>query len=147
IIDANGKRWHSFYQAADRFIALEGRISKFWQEWNPLRRAEVPTPDLLTSEDWEELRSTNEALRVFGVATLAVEGHKTFLSNWLSVMDGLLNVINHVKTDFEERRAKDRAIVNEHTNPSKRKKTKDKESKKDSRKRVRLVPRELGSVS
>ncbi|KAG6065309.1 hypothetical protein E4U32_007478 [Claviceps aff. humidiphila group G2b] len=66
-------------------------------------RAEVPTPtpDFLTSEDWEELRSTNKAFKVFGDATLVVEGHKTFLSSWLSVMDELLDVINNVKTAFE----------------------------------------------
>ncbi|KAG6090824.1 hypothetical protein E4U31_007687, partial [Claviceps sp. LM219 group G6] len=76
-------------------------------------RAEVPTPtpDFLTSEDWEELRSTNKALKVFGDATLVVEGHKTFLSSWLSVMDELLDVINN----------------NEHTNFPKRRKTKDKD--------------------
>ncbi|KAG6100409.1 hypothetical protein E4U30_004725 [Claviceps sp. LM220 group G6] len=89
-------------------------------------RAEVPTPtpDFLTSEDWEELRSTNKALKNFGDATLVVEGHKTFLSSWLSVMDELLDVINNVKTAFKERRDKDR---NEHTNFPKRRKTKDKD--------------------
>ncbi|KAG6248208.1 hypothetical protein E4U23_003140, partial [Claviceps purpurea] len=57
--------------------------------------------------DWEELRSTNQALKVFGDAILAVEGHGTFLSNWFSVMDALLDRINNVKTDFEARRDKD----------------------------------------
>ncbi|CCE30561.1 uncharacterized protein CPUR_04409 [Claviceps purpurea 20.1] len=115
IIEANVTRWNSFYRAAERFLALEERISRFWQEWKHL--GVEPTPETLTSEDWEELRSTNQALKVFGDATLAVEGHGTFLSNWLSVMDALLDRINN----------------NELTSLPKRRKTKgkDKDTDKD----------------
>ncbi|KAG5916736.1 hypothetical protein E4U61_003375 [Claviceps capensis] len=110
-IEANGTRWNYFYQAAHRFVVLEKRISKSWQEWQTPLRAENSTPDLLTSEDWKELRSTHTALKVFDDATLAVEGHKTFLSNWLSVMDELLDFINNVKTELEKRRDKYLASV------------------------------------
>ncbi|CCE29218.1 uncharacterized protein CPUR_02911 [Claviceps purpurea 20.1] len=132
IIEANVTRWNSFYRATERFLALEECISRFWQEWKHL--GVEPTPETLTSEDWEELRSTNQALKVFGDATLAVEGHGTFLSNWLSVMDALLDRINNVKTDFEARRDKDRAS-NELTSLPKRRKTKGKDKRGN-----RLVP-------
>ncbi|KAG6244985.1 hypothetical protein E4U23_005764 [Claviceps purpurea] len=92
-IEANGTRWNSLYQAANRFLVLKDRISKSWKEWNTPNGAGtgLNEADFLNPYDWEELELTHGAVEVFDGTAMADEGHAIFLSDWLSAMNELMD--------------------------------------------------------
>ncbi|KAG6063539.1 hypothetical protein E4U16_000876, partial [Claviceps sp. LM84 group G4] len=89
--------------AADRFLVVKNRLLKFWQEWNFVRTDTGPHPaDMLTTDDWLELELIHDALETFHAATMHVEEHDTFLSNWTNAMDKLMDMIGEARDSFKK---------------------------------------------
>ncbi|KAG6179168.1 hypothetical protein E4U36_005880, partial [Claviceps purpurea] len=99
----NTTRWNSIFLAADRFLVVKDRLLKFWQEWNPVGADTGLHPaDMLTTDDWLELELIHDALETFHAATMHVEGHGTFLSNWTNAIDKLMDMIGEARDNFKK---------------------------------------------
>ncbi|KAG6104017.1 hypothetical protein E4U13_000251, partial [Claviceps humidiphila] len=99
----NTTRWNSIFLAANRFLVVKDRLLKFWQEWNPVGADTGLHPaDMLTTDDWLELELIHDALETFHAATMHVEGHGTFLSNWTNAIDMLMDMIGEARDNFKK---------------------------------------------
>ncbi|KAG6245159.1 hypothetical protein E4U49_000864, partial [Claviceps purpurea] len=56
---------------------------------------------MLTADDWLELELIHDALETFQAATMHVEGHGTFLSNWTNAIDMLMDMIGEARDNFK----------------------------------------------
>ncbi|KAG6054538.1 hypothetical protein E4U17_003682 [Claviceps sp. LM77 group G4] len=57
---------------------------------------------MLTTDDWLELELIHDALETFHAATMHVEEHDTFLSNWTNAMDKLMDMIGEARDSFKK---------------------------------------------
>ncbi|KAG5914184.1 hypothetical protein E4U61_006017 [Claviceps capensis] len=99
----NTTRWNSIFLAANRFLVVKDRLLKFWQEWYPVGADTGLHPaDMLTTDDWLELELIDDALETFHAATMHVEGHGSFLSNWTNAIDMLMDMIGEARDNFKK---------------------------------------------
>ncbi|KAG6039666.1 hypothetical protein E4U39_007588 [Claviceps sp. Clav50 group G5] len=57
---------------------------------------------MLTTDDWLELELIHDALETFHAATMHVEEHDTFLSNWTNAIDKLMDMIGEARDSFKK---------------------------------------------
>jgi hypothetical protein len=73
-----GVRWNSTFDMIERALRLEHALRRYLMQWLPERGEQYDLAnDFLNGDDWEELRSFEELLRPFNLATKRAEGNAT----------------------------------------------------------------------
>ena len=74
VIQDNETRWNSKYNIAIRAMKLKDRLQLYTIRWQGTRDGQISEEDVLTRDDWDELKEIVEILRPFQILTLRLQG-------------------------------------------------------------------------
>ena len=77
VIQDNETRWNSKYNMALRALKLKDRIQLYTFHWRErtLSEGQIPAEDVLTTDDWTELKDITEILEPFEILTRRLQGN------------------------------------------------------------------------
>lgn len=87
----NRTRWNSWFHMLS--VALQDQVKAGLQLYIEHYEKDIPTADILTTNDWIQLRTIHDFLNAFHDATLFLQGDRTTLERVLESIDTLQQII------------------------------------------------------
>ena len=87
----NCTRWNSWFNILS--VALKDQVKAGLQLYIEHYEKDIPTADILTTNEWIQLRTIHDFLKAFYDATLFLQGDRTTLERVLESIDTLQGII------------------------------------------------------